>query len=78
MSIRTIVLRQMTEIAAQQRKTLSPLSDNLKLVDSGLDSLCLALLVASLDENLGLDPFVGDVAFPVTVGDFIVLYENVA
>lgn len=68
----------MTEIAAQQRKTLSPLSDNLKLVDSGLDSLCLALLVASLDENLGLDPFVGDVAFPVTVGDFIVLYENVA
>jgi hypothetical protein len=43
-----------------------------------LDSLCIAVLVATLDDELGLDPFASDddVGFPVTVGDFIRRYEN--
>lgn len=74
--IRSTILQQMGEIAGLQRKTLVPLSDEVRLEDTGLDSLCLALLVASLDDMLGLDPFSKDPPFPVTVGQFIALYEN--
>jgi acyl carrier protein len=74
------VLLQMQKIAKQQQKTLLPLTDDLPLLDSGLDSLCIAVLVAVLDDKLGLDPFAADeeAGFPVTVGEFISLYENAA
>ncbi len=77
-SIRCIILDEMKSIAEQQRKTLAPLHDDLALMDSGLDSLCIAVLVASLDDQLGLDPFSAQemVTFPVTIGDFIQLYEH--
>jgi len=80
MSIRATILAQVAEVAAQQKKTLAPLSDSLPLVDSGLDSLCIAVLVASLDDRLNLDPFASNdnIAFPVTLGEFIKLYENAA
>ncbi len=78
MSVRSSVLQQMTDTAARQKKTLAPLTDDLRLSESGLDSLCLALVVAALDDNLGLDPFSSNPPFPVTVGDFVRLYENVA
>jgi hypothetical protein len=47
-------------------------------MDSGLDSLCIAIIVARLDDELNLDPFSGgdDMMLPVTVGDFIRIYEN--
>ena len=66
----------MREIAAQQGKVLGELNDDLPLVDSGLDSLCIAILVASLDDQLDLDPFSGSNAvIPVTIGDFVRMYE---
>ena len=48
------------------------------LLDSGLDSLCVAIIVARLEDELGVDPFDSDndAEFPVTVGDFIGLYED--
>ncbi len=78
--IRTTIIAQIEEIAAQQKKTLAPLTDNLRLLESGLDSLCIAVLVASLDDQLDLDPFGADGLshFPVTLGEFIKLYENAA
>ncbi len=78
--IRSTIIAQIQEIAAQQKKTLAPLTDSLPLLNSGLDSLCLAVLVASLDDRLDLDPFGADGlnAFPVTLGEFIRLYENAA
>jgi acyl carrier protein len=78
MSVRPIILEHIVRIATQQKKTLAPLTDSLPLLDSGLDSLCIAVLVASLDDSLGVDPFdqSGDIAFPVTLGDFIALYEH--
>jgi acyl carrier protein len=56
------------------------LSDDLVLLDSGLDSLCFAILVARLEDSLGLDPFTAsdEVYFPVTLGDFVKAYENAA
>lgn len=80
MSIRLTVTSQIEQIAAEQRLTLPPLGDDLVLLDSGLDSLCFAILVARLEDSLGLDPFTSsdEVYFPVTLGDFVKVYENAA
>ena len=77
-SVRAIVLGHVKLVAEQQRKLLLPLSDSLPLLDCGLDSLCIAIIVANLEDELGLDPFgTGDnVAMPKTLGEFIALYEN--
>jgi acyl carrier protein len=80
MSIRTTVISQMQEIAGVLKKTLPSLTDDLVLLDSGLDSLGFAVLVARLEETLGFDPFTDsdDLAYPVTLGDFIRFYEHAA
>jgi acyl carrier protein len=69
---------QMTEIAREHGKILAPLRDDLILLDSGLDSLGFAVLVARLEDRLGVDPFTAseDARFPVTFGDFVKVYEN--
>ena len=73
-------MSEMQKVADEQAKTLAPLSDDLVLLDSGLDSLCFAVLVARLEDKLGLDPFTAsdDVAFPVTLGDFVKVYDRAA
>jgi acyl carrier protein len=78
MSVKGSVIAQFEQVAREQKKTLAPLSDDLVLLDSGLDSLCLAIIVARLEDALGVDPFDSDedAEFPVTVGDFIRLYED--
>ena len=79
MALRDQILNLFTEVARQQNKALSrPLQDDLNLMDSGLDSLCLAIIVARLEDTLGVDPFNSgeDVEFPETVGDLIRLYEH--
>jgi hypothetical protein len=78
MSVRLTVISQFEQAAAEQHRTLAPLSDNLKLLDSGLDSLSFALIVARLEDAVGFDPFdvVDDIKFPVTFGDFVKLYES--
>ena len=45
------------------------LSDDLKLLESGLDSLSFALIVVRLEESLGFDPFDApeQMHFPVTL-----------
>jgi acyl carrier protein len=80
MTTKLTILAEMQKVAAEQAKTLAPLSDDLVLLDSGLDSLCFAVLVARLEDKLGLDPFTAsdDVAFPVTLGDFVKVYDRVA
>jgi len=80
MSVRSVIIEQITRVAQQQRKPLAPLTDALPLLESGLDSLCIAIIVANLDDELGLDPLSSsdDAALPVTVGDFVRLYENAA
>lgn len=80
MTTRLTIMSEMQRIADEQAKRLAPLSDDLVLLDSGLDSLCFAVLVARLEDKLGLDPFTAadDVAFPVTLGDFVKVYERAA
>lgn len=78
MDIRACVLTQIADVAAEQNKPIGPLTNDLPLFDSGLDSLCLAIIVARLEEQLGLDPFNSDAdfEFPLTVGDLVALYEG--
>jgi acyl carrier protein len=78
MSLRSTISTQFERVAAEQKRKLAHLSDDLKLLDSGLDSLSFALIVARLEDALGFDPFDTDreMRFPVTFGDFVRLYEN--
>jgi acyl carrier protein len=80
MSTRLTILSEIKRISAEQNRTLAPLSDDLPLLESGLDSLCFAILVARLEDAFGFDPFTTseDVYFPITLGDFIRFYENAA
>jgi hypothetical protein len=79
-SIRPAITTTFEKVAEEQGKTLVPLTDDIALMDSGLDSLCIAIIVARLDDELNLDPFSGgeDMMLPVTFGDFINIYENAA
>lgn len=78
MSTRLTILNEMREIAAQQERTLAPLTDDLPLLETGLDSLCFAILVSRLEDLTGSDPFSAsdDVRFPSTVGELIAFYED--
>jgi len=78
MSVKLTIMDQMAQIAREHGKSLAPLRDDLVLLDSGLDSLGFAVLVARLEDRLGIDPFTAseDALFPVTFGDFVKVYEN--
>jgi acyl carrier protein len=72
------VISQFEEVAVAQHRKLARLTDDLRLLESGLDSLSFALIVVRLEDALGFDPFDSDeaIVFPVTFGDFVRLYEN--
>jgi acyl carrier protein len=80
MSVETIVRAEFEQVAREQDKVLAGLTDDTVLLESGLDSLCFAIIVARLEDQLGVDPFTAseDVYFPVTLGDFIKFYKDVA
>jgi acyl carrier protein len=80
MEIRSEVITQFTQVAQEQGLDLARLTDELELIQSGLDSLSFAIIVARLENALGLDPFSTseDALFPVTFGELVELYENAA
>ena len=78
--VRRAIISQFQAVAASRGKRLQTLNDELDLSDSGLDSLCFAIIVAELEDRLGVDPFSSaeDPYFPVTFGDFVRFYESAA
>lgn len=80
MGLQATIFAQFEQVARDQERPLAPLSDDLVLLDSGLDSLCFAIIVARLEDELGLDPFTAseDVYFPTTLGEFVKFYEDAA
>jgi acyl carrier protein len=80
MTTKLTIESEIQKVASEQNVTLAPLSDDMNLLDSGFDSLCFAILVARLEDTLGVDPFTAsdDVTFPVTLGDLVQAYENAA
>jgi acyl carrier protein len=79
MSVRSRIFSAMQQIAVEQKVTLPPLDDDLSLHETGFDSLAFAILVARLEDDLGIDPFTiaEDASFPSTIGEFVRAYENV-
>ncbi|MGO8911414.1 MAG: acyl carrier protein [Bradyrhizobium sp.] len=79
MSIRLRIISAIQQIAVEQQVSLPPLDDDLSLHETGFDSLAFAILVARLEDDLGVDPFTisEDASFPLTIGDFVRAYENV-
>jgi hypothetical protein len=80
MEVRSEISAQFRQVAREQGKRLAPLTDGLELLNSGLDSLCFAIIVTRLEDSLRVDPFSSseDALFPVTFGDFVSCYEDAA
>jgi hypothetical protein len=77
--LRETILGVFGEVAAQSGKELvDGFGDDTLLLDSGLDSLDLAIVVARLEQALQDDPFTAmvDPIYPKTLGDFIAIYEQ--
>jgi acyl carrier protein len=79
MSVRETVAGVFADVAKEQKRRVVTLTNDVQLIDLGLDSLCLAIIVARLEGELGTDPFSSDyeVGIPATFGEFVALYENV-
>ena len=80
MDLQAMIIEQFEQVARDQEKELGTLAPDTVLLDSGLDSLCFAIVVARLEDQLGVDPLTAseDVYFPVTLGDFIKFYQDAA
>lgn len=77
MSHRDDIIRKLIEVFEEDE--IAPpveFSDDIVLLESGLDSLGFAVLVTKLDQ-LGFDPFVeSDIPFyPVSLGEFVAFYD---
>lgn len=53
------------------------ITDDLVLLETGLDSLGFAILVVELEEEMGFDPFTlsDEAYYPQTFGEFVAFYE---
>lgn len=79
-SLRATVMSEIRMQAEFEQKALHPLDEDSILLECGLDSLSIAILVARLEDSLGINPFSssGTIHYPITLGDFIRMYESVA
>jgi acyl carrier protein len=80
MSVRSAIIAQFEQVAKEHKHDLAPLTDDLALLDCGLDSLGFAVVVTRLEDELGFDPFgnAENVEYPVTFGAFVKFYEDAA
>jgi hypothetical protein len=79
MNIRDNIIRVFHDVLQETNSAMrGDLSNGTILLESGLDSLGYAILVARLEEELGYDPFSmsDDAYYPTTFGDFVAFYER--
>ncbi len=78
--MKKIILEKFNEALEQTdvEQRYEDISDDQILLESGLDSLGFAILVALLEEELDLDPFqeMEDAVYPTTFGEFVAIYEK--
>ncbi|WP_138435151.1 acyl carrier protein [Marinobacter shengliensis] len=76
--VREVIIESIHRIAEENDLELSPsLNDDSVLLESGLDSLGFAILVADLEGSLGFDPFVmmDEPVYPNTLREFVAIYK---
>ncbi len=76
--VRDVVTREIVDLLAEEGHPAPAFTDDLVLLDSGLDSLGFAVLVTRLEDSLGYDPFteMDDPVYPRTLGEFIDVYAT--
>lgn len=79
MDIKAIIIETMRDVAQTTGIEIQEeLHEDVVLLESGLDSLGFAILVASLEEQLGYDPFtlMEEPVYPKTLGEFLEIYQR--
>ena len=80
MEIEKVIKEKYLEVLEQTGNELlvPKLTDEVVLLESGLDSLGFAILVATLEEELEYDPFtmMDEPLYPSTFGEFVAIYEK--
>ncbi|MGV5001020.1 acyl carrier protein [Shewanella xiamenensis] len=78
--LKKVILDKFNQALAQTNanKSYDNLSDDTILLETELDSLGFAILVALLEEELDYDPFqlMEDAVYPQTFGEFVAIYEK--
>jgi acyl carrier protein len=79
-NLRDKIVAAIQETADIRGSAIGTLVDETVLLESGLDSLGFAILVARLEEELGYDPFVQmDMPiYPRTLSEFVDIYQRFA
>lgn len=75
---RQIILEMLQDVVDETGGTLQvEVTDDMVLLESGLDSLGFAILVARLEEEQGWDPFSKSETpyYPQRFGEFVEFYE---
>lgn len=78
MEVKDVVRKSFIEILDENNIVLDDFNNTTVLLETGLDSLSFAILVAKLEEKLGYDPFVllEEPFYPRTYGEFVGIYEK--
>ena len=79
MQTKDTVIDVIREVALESDKQLDAnFGDDTVLLDSGLDSLDFAIIVARLEERFGEDPFAAmdEPVYPKTLSDFVTIYSD--
>lgn len=80
MNIREKIVESLTEIFEEEELEAPDFTDDLLLLETGLDSLGFAVLVTRLEDELGYDPFalLDEPLYPATFGELVEVYERFA
>ena len=79
MEVQSIINKLFSKALAESGAAIpEKFTDNLILLESGLDSLGFAILVARLEIELGYDPFtlMKDPVYPTTYSEFVDIYKR--
>jgi len=77
--VRELIMKTYYEVLAESgRGPAGQLREDTILLESGLDSLGFAILVARLEDVLGYDPFStsSEAYYPSRFGEFVSFYER--
>lgn len=79
MNVEQIIRDSLEQVALMAScQLIADIKEETVLLQSGLDSLGFAMLVAQLEEDLGVDPFsqMQIAVYPRTFGEFVSIYRQ--